>query len=388
MGGKSLILRLVLLGCALLPCETFTKQLVTEVSTQAEFIAAIGNDRTIFLKGDIYLTNSTFIQYADTGIVIPAATTGLVIEGNGFSIDGGVVMRCMYIGNVSDVEVNNLTITRGNARMGPDGADGGGLYLDSDAKANFDNCNFTSNQAGFEGGAILIDYNATANFQRCQILKNKVGENFSGGGVFLYFARANFMSCLIKFNTAYSGGGVEISGNGATAHFYDSQISSNSADRGGGVCVTYEAVAYFNNTQIMSNVARRWGGGVHVLGGLTVTTANLNNSEVFSNKAGGGGGGIYVERIAMLNCYNSHITSNLALVIGGALNVDRDATASCHGVEFSNNSGPIESGKDVHVEDFGTFTASKCPEGYETIVGPPLDEYPEKAKPDHSYTCR
>ena len=106
-------------------------------------------------------------------------------------------MRCMYIGNVSDVEVNNLTITRGNAGMGPDGADGGGLYLDSDAKANFDNCNFTSNQAGFEGGAILIDYNATANFQRCQILKNKVGENFSGGGVFLYFARANFMSCLI-----------------------------------------------------------------------------------------------------------------------------------------------------------------------------------------------
>ena len=84
-----------------------------EVTTQAEFIAAIGNNVTISLKGNIALMTHTSVADYKTGIVIPDDTTGLVIDGNGFSIDGGHKMRCMYVGDGADVQINDRTVTNG-----------------------------------------------------------------------------------------------------------------------------------------------------------------------------------------------------------------------------------------------------------------------------------
>ena len=66
------------------------KQTVIEVTTQAEFIDAIGDFVTISMKGNIDLTDSYSPLYygTPTGTVI-LNVTGLVIEGNGFSLDGG-----------------------------------------------------------------------------------------------------------------------------------------------------------------------------------------------------------------------------------------------------------------------------------------------------------
>ena len=88
---------------------------MVEVTTQAEFIAAINDNVCISLKKNIRLTTSITVADAPTGIVIPNATTGFIIDGNGFSLDGAGAMRCMYIGNNATVQINRLTITNGHS---------------------------------------------------------------------------------------------------------------------------------------------------------------------------------------------------------------------------------------------------------------------------------
>ena len=91
---------------------------VVEVTTQAEFIAAINDNVCISLKKNIRLTTSITVADAPTGIVIPNATTGFIIDGNGFSLDGAGAMRCMYIGKNAAVQINRLTITNGHTTGG------------------------------------------------------------------------------------------------------------------------------------------------------------------------------------------------------------------------------------------------------------------------------
>ena len=95
---------------ATLPSEQH--QTVVEVANQTEFINAIGNNVAISLTGDINLTDYRLIDDSYTGIVIENVT-GLVVDGNGFSIDGGSRMRCLYIGIGTEVEIKNLTIKNG-----------------------------------------------------------------------------------------------------------------------------------------------------------------------------------------------------------------------------------------------------------------------------------
>ena len=89
------------------------QQTVVEVATQAELIAAIGSNVTISLTENIILSDSTYIASSDTGIVINSTVKGLVINGNGFSIDGGDRMRCIYIGDDAEVKIKSLAVTRG-----------------------------------------------------------------------------------------------------------------------------------------------------------------------------------------------------------------------------------------------------------------------------------
>ena len=91
------------------------QQTVVEVATQAELIAAIGSNVTISLTGNIILSDSTYIASSDTGIVINSTVKGLVINGNGFSIDGGDRMRCIYIGDGAEVKIKSLAVTRGRS---------------------------------------------------------------------------------------------------------------------------------------------------------------------------------------------------------------------------------------------------------------------------------
>ena len=90
-------------------------QTVKYASTQAELIAAIANYTNIVLTANILLENSTaYIKDSDTGIVIEHVQ-GLAINGSGFAIDGQGKMRCMYVGENSDMALVGVTLTNGKA---------------------------------------------------------------------------------------------------------------------------------------------------------------------------------------------------------------------------------------------------------------------------------
>ena len=93
---------------------TMAAQTVKYAATQADLIAALGDDTTVVLNNTILLESSTNPDYnGDTGIVIENVK-GLVIDGAGFAIDGQGKMRCLYVGPNSDVVLVDTTVKNGN----------------------------------------------------------------------------------------------------------------------------------------------------------------------------------------------------------------------------------------------------------------------------------
>ena len=103
-----LLLRVVVAAGAITTL-TMAAQTVKYAATQADLIAALGNDTTVVLKNTILLESSND-GYA--GIVIENVK-GLVIDGAGFAIDGQGKMRCLYVGENSDVALIDTIVTNG-----------------------------------------------------------------------------------------------------------------------------------------------------------------------------------------------------------------------------------------------------------------------------------
>ena len=109
-----LLLRVVVAAGAITTL-TMAAQTVKYAATQADLIAALGDDTTVVLNNTILLETSTDDPYGDpTGIVIENVQ-GLVIDGAGFAIDGRHRMRCLYVGGNSDVALIDTTVTNGNS---------------------------------------------------------------------------------------------------------------------------------------------------------------------------------------------------------------------------------------------------------------------------------
>ena len=109
-----LLLRVVVAAGAITTL-TMAAQTVKYAATQADLIAALGNDTTVVLNNTILLESSTNPdRNGNTGIVIENVK-GLVIDGAGFAIDGRHRMRCLYVGENSDVALIDTTVTNGYA---------------------------------------------------------------------------------------------------------------------------------------------------------------------------------------------------------------------------------------------------------------------------------
>ena len=109
-----LLLRVVVAAGAITTL-TMAAQTVKYAATQADLIAALGNDNTtVVLNNTILLESSTDAPGGNgpTGIVIENVQ-GLVIDGAGFAIDGQGKMRCLYVGENSDVALIDTTVTNG-----------------------------------------------------------------------------------------------------------------------------------------------------------------------------------------------------------------------------------------------------------------------------------
>ncbi|UCD30563.1 MAG: right-handed parallel beta-helix repeat-containing protein, partial [Planctomycetota bacterium] len=224
-------------------------------------------------------------------------------------------------GENSDAIVEGFTITNGNVSD-----DGGAIMCTDDSSPTIRNCIITQNFAMRYGGGIYCTYGSNANIFGCMVIQN-ISEN-SGGGICGYSTIVE--GCTISSNTAtISGGGFS----GRTV--YNSTITGNSAERGGGV---YGSAA---NCMISNNRAD-YGGGCFPYYRETIVACTItgNSASVY-------GGGIYIrlEHIShpdstIIGCV---IADNIAPHGGGIYTCDH-AEPRIINCAFSNNSASARGG--------------------------------------------
>ncbi len=158
---------------------------------------------------------------------------------------------------------------------------------------------------------------------------------------------------LVIHNSTFTdnmGNGISVSGNGTylatSAKIYNSQISRNTAEYGGGIRVgggVFDLV--LNDLTIDGNIASENGGGIYLLG-ISSDDFDLKHLNINNNQAGRVGGGIYIgtspitQTIAMKN---SLVYDNVAGVRGGGVEFYHSGKFNIVNFTFSGNEAPYGS---------------------------------------------
>ena len=221
---------------------------------------ATGDGGGVYKSG----SNSSFNMYGGsiTGNTANSYGGGVYVDGGGFTMSGGT------IGGTKTGETNTATYG------------GGGVY----AKANFEMTggSITGNETNRGGGVYVtgkgsFTMSASADGQNIpSITGNNATEN--GGGVYVVGSSSTFKM---------TGGSI-----GGT-----NENDANTADRGGGVCVSKNGSFEMSGSScITNNKADSYGGGVHISyasatftmkGGSSITGNNAYKSDYISTFGGG-----------------------------------------------------------------------------------------------------
>ena len=143
-----------------------------------------------------------------------------------------------------------------------------------------------------------------------------------------------------------------------------SEISGNTVDNGGAICINAGGKATVANTKIYDNTASNKGGGVYVGGSANATLTNcaIESCKTTSTTSTNGGGGIY--SLGTLTVTGGTISDCIAGRSGGGIYA-YGGTAECSGgVAFSNceatGSGSVGSGGGICINSGVTVDVSDC----------------------------
>ncbi|MFD8222447.1 hypothetical protein ACFV2U_54750 [Streptomyces sp. NPDC059697] len=170
-------------------------------------------------------------------------------------LDGNQADTTVAVTGAVQVRLDKLTITNGNGNG--NGFVGGGIYNGGGEVALTDST-VRDSDAGYFGGGIYNDTGGTVTLKSSTVRDND-GDN--------------------------DGGGIE---NDGTVTLYDSTVSSNAANFGGGIRNTGGGKLQLVRSTLERNIASGTGGGIDNGGTLT-----LDHSRVRNNTANIWGGGIY-----------------------------------------------------------------------------------------------
>lgn len=219
--------------------------------------------------------------------------------GTGSSVQGGGVF-CWY----SSPTLTGNVITKNQADLG------GGIGCEENSSPVIVSNTITENSA-VQGGGVWCDWDSVADISSNVITDNSAdyGAGIYGNMTYLYINR-NF----IDKNTAlYQGGGIYCTAL-TGANISDNIISSNSADKGGGVyfndCWSFWYPSVSNN-RIVGNSASSDGGGVYFKD-FGPDCPPLLNETIAYNTAAVNGGGIYCEEVDSLTISNVILWNNSA----------------------------------------------------------------------------
>ncbi len=331
----------------------------------ADAIIAANNDRaegdcpagrgadTIILSQDITLRAE-----------LPAITSKITIEGNGYTISGNNRYRIFY-NDGGTLTIKDLTMTNGyvegdlitnadrslkNATANPIG----GVIVNWQGTLTVSDSIFSDNLAEYFGGAIYN--NDKLSISDSTFSRNLADED--GGAIYDSNGKLSINNSTFSNNSADDGGAIY---NNGKLSISDSAFSGNSASDDGGAISNYWGELSIVNSTFSRNSAKFGGGAISNTGELSISDSTfIGNSDEF------GGGAI--ENWGDLSITNSTFSGNSAdrgnnfyVSRGGAIeNADK---LSIINSTFSGNSadkgGAIFNGEDGKLRIINSIIAGR-----------------------------
>ncbi|PTY01672.1 hypothetical protein DB346_11615 [Verrucomicrobia bacterium LW23] len=341
---------------------------LTQVYVQPAALIQNGLD-AVAAGGNVYLTAGTYTQ---SGINISKAVTitgagsdATIIDGGGTAVSG---ILDIDVAPADQVNLIGLGITRGNSTQ-----NGGGILVRGGSFSMVDS-RIYGNQTSASGGGIALRNSVSATLSNVVIESNQAA---AGGGIYAEVPQLSISNSRIANNTATNdyGGGVRLASGVSTANFnnttifgnsavvegggiysqaadltlVNSTVSTNTAQRGGGIFVADSAGSYnlgLRSSIVELNVATNRGSGIYA-GQNSVTL--IDNTQVRNNGdtiSSGEGGGVYVNAGTVTIQNNSAFTSNIGTV-GGGIYADA-ANVSITSSTFNTNSARFGRGGGIY----------------------------------------
>ena len=304
--------------------------------TLADAIIAANNDRaegncpagrgadTIILSQDITLRAE-----------LPAITSTITIEGNGYTISGNNRYRIFY-NDGGDLTINNLTMTKGRAE------NEGDIITNADGSLK-------ATETNPVGGAI-VNWAGTITISDSSFS----GNSAELGGAIFNDGELSISDSAFSRNSADRGGAIVNGGNGELS-ISDSVFQNNLAERGGAVH-NWEELSIVNSA--FQNNSAELGGAI-----ANVDKLSIVNSAFSGNSAEQGGA---VHNWDELSISDSSFSGNSADEAGGAIANGEDGELSIGNSAFQNNSaeygGAIYNWEELSISS-STFSDNSAEQG-------------------------
>lgn len=182
---------------------------------------------------------------------LPAITSAITIEGNGYTISGNHRWRIFY-NDGGALTIHDLTMTKGYVEG--DGSGFGGAIYNRDGTLTIGGSNFSDNLAEYFGGAIYN--NGKLGISNSVFSDNLADED--GGAIYNSNGTLNISDSIFSDNSAAIGGAIR--NREGTLSISDSAFSHNSADSAGGAIDNEGELSISSST--FSNNSAEYGGAI------------------------------------------------------------------------------------------------------------------------------
>ena len=254
----------------------------------------------------------------------------IVIDGNGYTIDGAGQARIFHIMS------NNVTLKNINFVNGYSSANGGAIYVENDFSNSKIESTFINNSAN-AGGAIYFA-KAVSNVSVIGYFENNEAERTGGAiGVGGESIDNTFVCDFYNNRAKAASGGAIFFRNLVENNQFESIFRYNSAAYGAGIFFYNKANNNKFNSDFSFNVALSCGGAMF----FHNTTNNNNFSGYFVNNSAlgkvdpenGNGGAITFKDTSCNSIFNCDFVNNTAALYGGGVNYRQTP----HNITFNSN---------------------------------------------------
>lgn len=211
---------------------------------------------------------------------------------------------------------------------------GGGAVYGTDAWGVVSNSMFTQNYSNGAGGAVYNNGYGEIDFNNCQFSYNNA---VSGGAMCLIKTTCNIDSTIFQNNQANNGGGAILVEYMSNLNLTHSSLFQNQAGNGGAIAVD-DAGLYVLSSRIFQNQAEN-GAAISL---VKFSSVIITKSSVYQNIASNLGGGVYMYW-ADLHLNNSTLTANTALS-GGAIYSSESYSSTINNSTIVGNSAGVGGG--------------------------------------------